>query len=723
MVPNIFHPSFCGQVENANGTLENTYLAHVIKGNRAEENLYNIIEEFGTRNKLGLFVVHGFGMKQIKEYYEMLRSKTFGNPLDHPTYQVLSYQPRSHQDGEFDFIIFCHDDGCRHVAVLVFEVKASTNFNKKEHKKGKGQLQRAKKILEEFCKEETMGGKAPELSVKAFIVYANRKRPFKDMKQNIQLSESGSNACFGCLYKDDISSADKFQSWWNSNIIIEQEAHDCREVYKRCLARVVGIRSLNLVPYFQRVATISHELQHQSFLDANISLQKKKSEKSQPIIAELGEFVNLNGYFWTPKQLAAFEGPKSQIIAGPAGSGKTLILLQKAITCARKLSRQSTAKKVLYLLASDSCNDYRSLVAKTYQFLVTSLNSCELKFIDIASIGFFAAPFSCQISCATPITSGLELKQAIDRGDYEHVFVDETQTSSPLLQDNNTDGTLDDSLSSSELYSFTELSDSVTGYIWLAIDTSQCDGSSHFYLELCSLYSQFTVVVLNETLRSSNNISNLWRKLVRPSSSAVTELFNNNPEADFLKKINWLESPLFSGHNISGPSVTWIIASTVNEKADACKRIISSIIRDDDMNNSISFRDICVIFYLCTGVKRLLEGNFPITTDYSLIDNAIFSTNEDRNLLPLLSKEFPIVLLCMNTTEIRYSVQSVQDLYICLSRAQVKLYVVSDTWRNEGDFDNFIIENNFYLNLDDRNVMHFDDIMAHATSDNINAKL
>ena len=101
-------------------------------GDVAELKIFEVLETFGGKTKQPMFVLPKF---KFRDFTKKVLQKIL--PADHPT--LVKFQ---HLDGEVDFVIV-H----RRIGVILIEVKGMSEFNKKEHRIAKTQLENGEEII------------------------------------------------------------------------------------------------------------------------------------------------------------------------------------------------------------------------------------------------------------------------------------------------------------------------------------------------------------------------------------------------------------------------------------------------------------------------------------------------------------------------------------------------------------------------------------------------
>ncbi|XP_019626083.1 PREDICTED: uncharacterized protein LOC109471245 [Branchiostoma belcheri] len=199
--------------------------------------------------------------------------------------------------GEFDFVIVSKKYG-----LIFLELKASDKFSKSDFDRAKDQIKKSREALSSLLKLPAGVSIAADFG---FVMMPNCQRP-----QNSK--EPYKSGCF----KEDCQDGKSFRKWWDQNIRdVTPGLGD--DTYKSLLCWFIGIRST--VPAMgERVdSTTSDVLQ-----------------------------------MFDSKQLALLDNiglPLHQLITGPAGSGKTSILLHKVRALDTHIRKAEKKEKILVL--------------------------------------------------------------------------------------------------------------------------------------------------------------------------------------------------------------------------------------------------------------------------------------------------------------------------------------------------------------------------------------
>ena len=169
------------------------------KGKIAEESVYNLLQRCGTQRKEPMFVVH---------------SCPFSEHIPD------SKRQKSWVMGETDIVIIHKIHGPIYIEVKATETGKSFKEAEEQLQKGKLALQ---KHFEKAVKGEIKTRKVIEIfkNLPAFVAMPNCPRPS-------EVCALKANA----LYKEDCSSLEGFDKWWNDNIVTAKHPAVDQKIYE-----------------------------------------------------------------------------------------------------------------------------------------------------------------------------------------------------------------------------------------------------------------------------------------------------------------------------------------------------------------------------------------------------------------------------------------------------------------------------------------------------------
>ena len=208
------------------------------KGDQGEAIIFDLLIKFGESNKVGMFVVRRFELKDLTRW-----KKNTGGCQDFI----------KKKDGEFDFIIFHHTLG-----IISLEVK---NYSKAESSIPNAmlQLETSKQVVMKFG---TYNSKEEHVSIPHKKVFA---MPFT--KKNEFNNTSVDNDVV-LLFEENCQNVEAFHEWWQrefeyptSQLLTPQT----QEAYETAMSYTLIIRHLSPVNETDQVASIFNEfLNHYS---------------------------------------------------------------------------------------------------------------------------------------------------------------------------------------------------------------------------------------------------------------------------------------------------------------------------------------------------------------------------------------------------------------------------------------------------------------------------
>ena len=292
-------------------------IEHTIKGDEAEQSVFRALADSGEP----MFVIRDLKLSPFLQ-------------------SIVHREIKKEECRQLDFVIIHWNIG-----VLLVEVKHKDSKN--NYLKGKDELKNGKRIIEEVI--AALQSKRARTQIPVYKIYA---------APNDELKNVGSTDTESCKLLDS-TSLKNISNWLKSNFSIGALDEDHQEHLHKLCSVLVGQKTEittagSQIQFSDQVLT--HKLQQQihgaidsqSFLkqsyEKDFSKKKKNQtvqqdrnvvstrDRDQPHLSILAEqFLFLN-----KEQLAVWEGPLHQIIDGTSGSGKTILLMYKALACARK---------------------------------------------------------------------------------------------------------------------------------------------------------------------------------------------------------------------------------------------------------------------------------------------------------------------------------------------------------------------------------------------------
>lgn len=329
MCPPLFPRDFISPVSDLPGVAPlKQHVLDTIRGDDAEEKIYEILKQFGEKEKQPMFVLTKLKITELFMKYCM-PDRTFQElkKLSEKKKKETEKKPKK-LDVEIDFAIVHLKIG-----VILVEVKATEKW---PNSKAFNQLSEGEKIIKGLLHEDS------HIPVYKVVALPN---------------VDGSGNCkddFVILKKSDVGSCEEFSHWMHSHFNAEKCGSQEKQELRNLLYKLVGQRtnvrsSLETVRFSDDV----HPKKAFSECYKNIcsqaclrqryeySVAREKGEKPTGLVktadraglAELSEEI----MFFNSEQLCIWEcSNHHQLISGVPGSGKTILLQYKALECARK---------------------------------------------------------------------------------------------------------------------------------------------------------------------------------------------------------------------------------------------------------------------------------------------------------------------------------------------------------------------------------------------------
>ena len=262
---------------------------------QAEQKVVEAFREHGYLQKEPMFLFHSFKFENLtsfKRHHGLLETDE----------QIVNQ--------ETDLIVLHRDIG-----VILVETKGVDAFNNRVYKKAGDQLEKAEKLLNSLHS-------VPKNLVKKVFAFPNLS------KKNMQIpSDSVSDKIIHLLENDMMD----FTNWWIKNIKEDHPSPSiCKEIYCKLAPKLLCGRgdicvylNTKTVKQLDRHETL--KVVHRCMPAANI----KPLQNVQTSFDSVKSHVYL-----TPEQHNAWQRRK-QVICGPYGCGKTILVQCKAITLAR----------------------------------------------------------------------------------------------------------------------------------------------------------------------------------------------------------------------------------------------------------------------------------------------------------------------------------------------------------------------------------------------------
>lgn len=349
MCPHIYPRDYISPIRELTGAAPvKPMVTQTVRGEEAEEKVFTIVKEYGEREKQTMFVLTKLKFTEFINFF--MHSDQTTEEID-----------QAEIEAEIDFVI-------EHVniGIILVEVKAAKSWPK--GKKHFSQVNKAAEIIRGLLRK---GSDIPVYKVAAF--------------PNIDGHGRSKDDCF-ILKSLDMSSCEEFSHWmelhFSAKTFSSQEKQDLRTLLYILVGQRTSIGSSRKTIEFsddvssRKVSSKNFELitrqeclrqrfesesakgkarkqkfGNESCLQQQLAILKTADRPGNGALAE--ELVFLTG-----EQLCIWKGEPIQVIIGPPGSGKTILLQHRALECARK------GGKVIVLVPSPLAKLYKAFFAK-----------------------------------------------------------------------------------------------------------------------------------------------------------------------------------------------------------------------------------------------------------------------------------------------------------------------------------------------------------------------
>ena len=254
----------------------------------AEESVVYAFYDYGYNHAQPMFIFHGVKLGKSSQ---------------------RQHEKKKNNSGESDIIIV-H----REIGIILVETKSMENFSKDTYRKAKDQLNDAEKFVEKHVEQHVELGQHPR-RVPVFKVIACpklKRNPSQNPSQYIDLR------------KEDLS---KFDDWWK-NMIVSPPSTDsltfelCNIVYCNLIPELLCGRDDICLPL--KIKAISDKLDNQE-----VCKKVNEPEMNVHYVRENNGTLVKECIYLTPEQCRVWHEER-QVICGPFGSGKTVLIQCKA---------------------------------------------------------------------------------------------------------------------------------------------------------------------------------------------------------------------------------------------------------------------------------------------------------------------------------------------------------------------------------------------------------
>ena len=280
MVPPAYTPSELGCTISKDGKYGHEDDVNV-RGMQGEKLVYDRLRQVGTAKNVGMFVIHGFKLKDICSWNERCQKESIESTVS--THNIPS------RTGESDFIVFHHEKG-----VILIEVKnlkesdtdkATRNkeegpFKKHEIDKAKDQLDKSKKVVEAFAatnpSSEKSGDFGPFPVIMLIALPSTRRGTVHKLEDDTSF-----------IYEEDLRNPESFSMWWNQNIETLSSmptSLETTKAYELALSRMLAVRHLGPVTESEYTANTSYTLENFKHLENLAKRFRRIKEIEHPFL-------------------------------------------------------------------------------------------------------------------------------------------------------------------------------------------------------------------------------------------------------------------------------------------------------------------------------------------------------------------------------------------------------------------------------------------------------
>lgn len=230
-------------------------------GELGESIIFNRLKELGEKMRSGMFVVHGFHLKDVLKW----------NKKCAPDYKVPSI--RSEDVRECDFIIFHHALG-----IISIEVKNVQHIRNNNILSAERQLKTSHDLVEAFAAFNLKGSKSspPFLPHWKVIAMPSTKKLAFDRKAYPNLEQDTI-----LLFEDDSEDIESFEEWWRETFdtaMMDKMAPEVELAYEHALSYTLMVRHLGPLSESDYIADLSLSLDSFRHLEQAAYSQVLESE-------------------------------------------------------------------------------------------------------------------------------------------------------------------------------------------------------------------------------------------------------------------------------------------------------------------------------------------------------------------------------------------------------------------------------------------------------------
>ena len=568
----------------------------------------------------------------------------------------------NNREGECDFLII----GKRNVVII--EVKNSTSFseakqrdpglNEQQHKSG---LQKSYKISVEQRQRMVKLIESIEECTKIFHFTACPNFT-KGSSAELTLEP---DQLPSVIFKEDI---EDFQSWWKSNVtdVHKEEAlmSDFQAKHDKVRNMLLAIWCTDNKGHCDKskcsLGWCIHDIDDK-LRSGNFTF-RKNNPNVNPAPDVIREYLGVNNL--TKKQFEAYNSKESLVlISGPAGTGKSVILIAKAI----QRAKLDANRKTLFFVRDTSAEEgvktafekasvHHSTIPWIETLEITTLQIIEIISDKLADnqVIIIHCPLYKMHGDKITILSRSEINQRYSEILTSHldcdVFIDDMQS---IPRHGDIEGTNN---IMTTLCSLLEGNQS-NGYIWIVHDMAQ-DGLCILYpSSMQQSYSPFHTITLSKNLRNTYDISNSLSVIRDQIEEEMTREGSLDSNKTIVK-----QTP---GHYIRGPKINIHVFNSVD--VDLMGTYLGKELDKLQQGNVLTQLNTAVLYGGTT------ETTLKTLREMIEIQLAKYRSEQSVGNIPLLyrdttsSGEWPAVIVILELEDLA----DLPDLYLAMSRARV----------------------------------------------------
>ena len=239
-------------------------------GDLGESIVYKRLEELGKAKEIGMFVVHGFHLRDVVKWNKK------------PILDCKAPSLKLGATNEFDFIIFHHALG-----VIAIEVKNDRNIQDNKIRDAEKRLETSHDFIQKLANFNMSTEITISLPHRKLLAVPSTKKLTFDRKAFKSLQDDTL-----LLFEEDLENLESFEQWWREvfeSTIVGKMAAQTEVAYEQALSYTLMVRHLGPVTDSDYIADLSPTLDNFRHLE--------QAFRSYPRILE-EEFPNFWSWCW-----------------------------------------------------------------------------------------------------------------------------------------------------------------------------------------------------------------------------------------------------------------------------------------------------------------------------------------------------------------------------------------------------------------------------------------